>query len=107
MIPIAESLVQAGEGRFIVTSLELWSGLVVVHWALPGRMSKSRVDDLRDLPWSLRDDVGTKYSSAGASYGGWAQLSAGSAHFTPGCPLETQRLWIGHGSLEREVQIPA
>lgn len=94
VIPLAAPLAKHGEGRFTMTSIELWSGLVVLHWALPGRMSQSRIDDLRDQPWSLRDDVRTQYVSAGGSFGGWAQMSAGTAHFTPVVP----RKLVGSGS---------
>jgi hypothetical protein len=106
VIPLAASLAGFGEGRFTVTSIEFWSELVVVHWTLPGRMSQSRLEDLRNQRWSLRDHVETHYVDAGNSYGGWAQMTAGTAHFTPGCPVEAHKLWIAHGSLEHEVQIP-
>jgi hypothetical protein len=88
VIPVGRT-VNSPEGRVIVCSVEIWSGLVVVRWVLPEPVTRDR-----GAPYfKLGDDRGTLYLVYEAGFGG--TLFTGWSTFMPQPSEEATVLYVG------------
>lgn len=96
VIPVGLELQMTGGGRTIVTSVEIWSTLVLVRLAYIAQDVKpaAQVDLSALAAPEMDDNAGTKYTLLGAGWSGGELVQTGDASFTPRPPGDASVLHL-------------
>jgi hypothetical protein len=99
VIPVGAERNTSDGGRIVVTSVEVWSHEVIVHWTEICTEISTRRPWSGDSPdpyesVSLTDDVGTAYVRAGGGGGGSLYTQQMNVRFLGTPPATASTLWL-------------
>jgi hypothetical protein len=107
VVPVVREVARRAGGRLIVSSVEIWVGLVVVNYAVTAHDFSHREAAMNDRGTSIADDLGTRYRMySGGSGGGsndlvvWCQT-----RFAPSVPDEARVLRVTSSMTDATIEV--
>jgi hypothetical protein len=107
VLPVQRFFTSRNGGHVVVTSVDLWSDRVSVHFAYQITTHPLLGPSGHAKPgphWSLADDVGTVYKPGGGG-GGGSELAFGHEEFKPGVPVAARSLLLSSPDLAEPIEV--